>query len=97
MRMLLRVRMDTAKGNKAIEDRNIAGAIKDFVDKYHPEAAYFFADRGKRAASFVIDMQDSSQIPVLAEPFFMGLEAEVEFVPVMNLDDLQKGLSAFMS
>jgi hypothetical protein len=38
-------------------------------------------------------MHDSSQIPALAEPFFMGFNAEVRLTPVMNLDDLQNGLS----
>lgn len=35
-------------------------------------------------------MPDSSAIPVFAEPFFMGLDAQVVFTPVMNIDDLQR-------
>ncbi|HLG66904.1 MAG TPA: hypothetical protein VKV36_03415 [Acidimicrobiales bacterium] len=30
-----------------------------------------------------------------AEPFWIELDAEVEIVPVMNLEDLMKGLSLF--
>ena len=97
MRMLLRIRMDTVKGNDAIKQGAVEKAIRGFVEKAHPEAAYFFPDKGKRAASFIIDMQDSSEIPPLVEPFFEALDAEVELVPEMNLDDLQKGLSALGS
>ena len=34
-----------------------------------------------------------SQIAEAAEPFFLSYGAEVELVPVMNADDLRKGLA----
>jgi hypothetical protein len=39
-------------------------------------------------------MQDPSEIPAIAEPFFMTLNAEVELSPAMTAEDVQKGLSA---
>jgi hypothetical protein len=39
-------------------------------------------------------MQDSSQMPAIAEPFFLDMGAEVTYTPVMNADDMQKGLAA---
>jgi hypothetical protein len=68
-------------------------AAKDFINNVKPEAAYFFPDHCKRCASLVFDMEDASQIPGLVEPLLQELKAEVQLVPVMNLDDLQKGLS----
>jgi hypothetical protein len=38
-------------------------------------------------------LPDSSAIPPFAEPFFSALDAQVELAPVMNTEDLQKGLS----
>jgi hypothetical protein len=40
-----------------------------------------------------MDMNDSSQIAEIAERFFFGLNAKVDMVPVMAMEDLQKGLS----
>ena len=41
----------------------------------------------------IVDLKDSSEIAVIAEPFFSRLNAAVEILPVMNADDLKKGLS----
>jgi hypothetical protein len=39
-------------------------------------------------------MQDASQIPTLAEPWFHAFQASVEIVPVMTPDDLKKATPA---
>ena len=54
---------------------------------------YFTTFDGQRTAYMVFDMPDASDMPVFAEPFFEGLEADVQLAPVMNAQDLQKGLS----
>ena len=40
----------------------------------------------------VFDMADTTQIPQIAEPLFMNADAAVEFLPVMNADDLRTAL-----
>jgi hypothetical protein len=37
-------------------------------------------------------MKDASDIPIIVEPLFEGLNAKVQLLPVMNADDLKKGL-----
>jgi len=38
------------------------------------------------------DMKDASEIPGITEPLFAGLNARLQLLPVMNADDLKKGL-----
>ena len=52
---------------------------------------YFGTFDGHRIAFMVCGMPDSSDMVPFREPFFMALDADVEVVPVMNADDLQKG------
>lgn len=46
-----------------------------------------------RSAFIVFDMTDPSQLPAISEPLFSQFNARVEVFPVMNQDDLQRGLS----
>ncbi|PZT68985.1 hypothetical protein DN402_16535 [Streptomyces sp. SW4] len=93
MRVLLKATLDTEKGNEAIRNGTMPGMIKGVVERLHPEAAYFGAIGGRRTALLVFDMKDSSELPPVGETFFMETNAEVEVCPIMNADDLEKGLS----
>ncbi len=63
-------------------------------DRWKPEAMYFAEFDGKRAAYVVFDPADSSDLPAFAEPFFQEFNAEVSVVPAMDVEDMQRGLSA---
>lgn len=93
MRMMLRLWMPVETSNSAVKDGSLPRAFQSLSERLKPEAAYFFSDDGKRSAMFVFDMQEASQIPPIVEPLFMGMNAAVTLCPVMNAEDLQKGLA----
>lgn len=97
MRTLIKVTIDVAKGNEAIRSGRLARLIQEQMHEYRPEAAYFYSDNGQRAALFVVDLEDASQIPAIAEPWFLELDARVEFQPVMNVEDVKKGLERWQA
>jgi hypothetical protein len=89
MRMLMRVSIPVKAGNEAAINGTLVTVIRKFIAEHKPEAAYFYADdSGQRCCSIVLDMKDTSQIPALAEPFFLTFNAQVRFIPVMNAQDL---------
>ncbi|GJF34889.1 hypothetical protein KNE206_75890 [Kitasatospora sp. NE20-6] len=93
MRVLLTVQMDTEKSNAVIKDNRLAEIMQPAVERLHPEAAYFGAKEGQRTGFIVFDLKEVSDIPSVAEPFFMELGAKVSFIPVMNLEDVRSGLA----
>jgi hypothetical protein len=93
MRTLLTVKTDVSASNKAVMDGSLAKLIQSTMERIKPEAAYFCTQDGNRGCFMVFDLKDPSDIPVIAEPLFQGLNAKLEFSPVMNIEDLQKGLS----
>ena len=85
--------LDVKASNKAIIDGTLPKIMKDTAERLQPEATYFLAQDGCRSCIMVFDLKDPSDIPAIAEVFFLNLNAKVEFSPVMNADDLQKGLA----
>ena len=95
MRMMMRFTIPVEAGNEAIRSGAIGGPFQKIVEGLKPEAAYFVAgETGERGGFIVFDMQDTSQIPAVAEPFFLAYNAKVTFFPVMNADDLAKAQPA---
>jgi hypothetical protein len=62
------------------------------LEKLRPESVYFFADDEVRTALLFIDIKDESDMLVIADPFFQGLNARIRFTPVMNVQDFQSGM-----
>jgi hypothetical protein len=93
MRMMVKFSFAVGPGNDAIRSGKLEKVFQQLVADLKPEAGYFYPVDGDRGGFFVVNMEESSQIVDVAERLFFGLNAKVEFVPVMAADDLQKGLS----
>ena len=88
MRFILKVSIPVEAGNAAIRDGSLGQKIQSILEETKPEAAYFIADKGTRGAFVVVNMDDASQMPALAEPWFLAFNASVEVLPVMTPEDL---------
>jgi hypothetical protein len=93
MRMLMKVQMPTASGNDAIKDGSLPQIMASSLEALKAEAAYFIAEDGMRTALIFFEMNDSSEIPPAAEPFFMGLGAKITLSPAMNVQEMQSGVA----
>ena len=92
MRTLMTVKIPTAAGNEAIKNGSLPEIVGKTLAALNAEAAYFTSEDGMRTALIFFDMADSSVIPSAAEPFFMALDAQISFQPVMNADEMRAGV-----
>jgi hypothetical protein len=88
MRMLMTVSIPVESGNRAIADGSLPKIVQSILEEQKPEAAYFTTVNGTRTAYVVVDMKSASDLPALAEPWFLALNASVETTPAMNVQDL---------
>jgi hypothetical protein len=90
MRCLLKVTIPVETGNAAISNGSLPKTMESILGELKPEAAYFAEDSGQRTGFIFFDLKEPSQIPAVAEPWFLAFNAKVEFRPAMNLEDLKK-------
>ena len=94
MRTLLKVTIPIETGNARIKDGSLPKIIQSILSELKPEAAYFTEINGERTGFIVVDVKEPSDIPAVAEPWFLAFNAAVEFHPAMKPEDLQKAAPA---
>jgi hypothetical protein len=91
MKYVMKVNMASGEdGNNLLKDPLFGKKMQDLLKEVEAEAAYFTTICGNRGAFVIVNIDDASQIPAVAEPFFIWLKAEIEFYPVMTPEDLGK-------
>jgi hypothetical protein len=94
MRFLLKVNIPVESGNAAAKAGKLGATIQSILADMKPEAAYFTDNNGQRSGFIFLEMRDASQIPAIAEPWFLAFNASIELHPVMVPDDLAKAGSS---
>jgi len=95
MRMLLHVQLPHEPFNTAVKDGTVGKKMQAIFDELKPEAVYFTEYDGRRGAIMIVNIDQPSQVPKFAEPWFLQFNADCRFHIVMNPDDLAKaGLEA---
>ncbi len=97
MRLMLKFTIPVEKGNQAAKDGTIGQAVDALMEQTQAEAAYFTLDQGKRAGMIFFEVADQAMLPEFNEPLFAKLDAAIEIVPVLNQDDLRRGLNKLIS
>jgi hypothetical protein len=93
--MLLHVQLPLEPFNSAVRDGSAGEKIQKILDSIKPEAAYFSEHNGRRGGTLVVNVKEASDVPALAEPWFLTFNAEVEFRIAMTPEDLgHAGLEA---
>jgi hypothetical protein len=90
MRVLLKATIPVDSGNHSIVNGNMQSTLQQILGDLKPEAAYFLTENGRRAGFLFLNINDPSEIPAIAEPFFQAFGATVEVTPVMTPEDLAK-------
>jgi hypothetical protein len=88
MRTLMFLQFPIEPFNTLTRNGSAGTKMKAILDDIKPESAYFTAMEGHRGGVLVVDVKNPSDIPALAEPWFLTFNAEVEFRIAMTPEDL---------
>jgi hypothetical protein len=93
MRVMAKITVPVESGSQAVKDGTIGKLIQAAGERWKPEAMYFGPSDGRRTAFIVFDMPEPSDMVTFSEPWFQAVNADVEIIPLMTGDDVQKGLA----
>jgi hypothetical protein len=93
MRLMLRFTIPVEKGNEAVADGTIGPAIEKLLADTKAKDAYFTMLDGVRSGIIFFEETDQANLTKYNEPMFAALNAAIDIVPVLTLDDLKRGLS----
>lgn len=91
MKMLMKISLPHETFNAAVRDGSAGKKTEAILDEVKPEAIYFTEMLGRRTVVMIVDLASPSQLPALAEPWFLTFNADVEVHPVMSPEELKAG------
>lgn len=88
--MLVNVICPVEPFNTMVRNGTAGEIIGRIVEDIKPESIHFTDQDGNRGAVMVVNITDASDIPSIAEPWYLNFEAICEFRIAMTSADLMK-------
>jgi hypothetical protein len=83
MRFMITFRVPPEKGNAAMKDGSFIPAFQSVMEDLQPEAAYLADIEGARGGYLVVNMDDASQIPAIADRYSSGWARLSKYTPCL--------------
>ena len=93
MRFMIEFSVPTQHGNDVVRSGKIDKVFRKLGEDLKPEAMYFYPADGLRAGCIFVQSDNPAICAVVGERLWFGLQAQIKVTPVMNAEDLGKGLS----
>jgi hypothetical protein len=93
--MMMKVSLPVETANAAVRNGTLGPTIQKILADLKPEAAYFAEDNGMRTGFIFFQMTESSQLPAVAEPWFLAFNASLTVRPAMTPQDLGAAAHGF--
>ena len=90
MKIMLNVIVPHEPFNTLVEKGKAGEILGKIEAELKPEAVYFTEQNGKRSGIYIVNLNQASDIPKLAEPFFLNFNADCQLRLVMSPADLMK-------
>jgi hypothetical protein len=97
MRFITRVTLPLEAGNSLCRDKEMNRKFETLLSDVRPETVYFGIEGGQRTIFAIVNVEGSHELPRIAEPFWLGFKANVDFIPVMNQEEFKKAQGSIES
>jgi len=91
MRFLLKFKIPVESGNDAWKEGSFVERLQNLLNEVEADDAYFGIIDGHRGGFVVVNIDNPSDIMKISGPFLFWLNAEVQYYPVMKIDEMRKG------
>jgi len=88
MKMLVNVTCPVEPFNSLVRNGTAGETMGRIIESIKPESVYFTEFDGNRSIVMVVEVANASEIPSIAEPWYLNFEADCEFKIAMTPDDL---------
>ena len=77
-----------------LQDSNFSNKIERVLNQIKPEAVYFALAEGERGIYMIVNLPSDEMMGTVIEPLWtvFNCKSHIDFTPVMELSDIQKGL-----
>lgn len=86
--MLVNVTCPVEPFNTMVRNGTAGEVMGQIIESTKPESIYFTEIDGTRSVVMVVEVSNASDVPSIAEPWYLNFEAECEFRIAMSPDDL---------
>ena len=88
MKMLVNVICPVEPFNSMVRNGTAGEIMGRIIESTKPESIYFTEIEGHRSVVMVVEVANPSDVPAIAEPWYLNFEAECEFRIAMTPEDL---------